>query len=391
MNKLLLALLLTVPLISNAAWFTKVEDSIFDEKNALLIGEIYGNRSFMVFECKGSDLYFSYVEPGHNSDNKSYPVNLLFKVDNNAPIEFKASFESRNSDYMEAITKDKEKILIVLNQLKSAKTKYMSGLSAKNTDFRVSFSGNVYRSTAGVNSFMNSCGISNDVQYVKSSHGVGYCNDSLKKNNNGKLLRVITNQSLMKEAICYNGKDVTQKIANSMGISGEVDKNLRVGSWSDNKNNRLYVSFYNKDTGDVSLDIAYLDKGNEIKTTKNHLILKNEMPERLPETNFQFVGEVDNEDNRWLYFNAVEATNLYSYRIKLKENISPDKKAEVEFFSNGGVYKIWRNGYLSVETSWIDDSKGRVLGGVIKDHSGKQICELVTNDQEIPVDQQKCK
>lgn len=139
------------------------------------------------------------------------------------------------------------------------------------------------------------------------------------------------------------------------------------------------------------MDVAYLDKDKKIKTTNNFLSLEKTMPERWPEAKFVFVGEAKDGNNRWLYFNVVEATNLYSYRIKLKDDLSPTEKADVEFFSNGGVYKIWKNGNLSVETSWIDDSKGRVLGGVIKDQSGKQVCELVTNDQEIPVEKQKCK
>lgn len=391
MNKLLLTLLLTVPLISNAAWFTKVEDSIFDEKNALLMGEIHNTQSFMIFECKGSDLYLSYVEKNNDPDIKSYPVTLLFKVDNNSPIEFNAKFQVRNPNYMEAVTKDNEKILEAINQLRSAKSKYMSGLTVKGTDFRVSFSGDVNRSTLSANAFIKACGLSDYTLNPKEKIGVIDCSDSLKKSNKGKLTSVITNPSLLEEAICYNGVNVTQHIANSMKMDGDVAKNLTVSSWRDNITSKLYVSFFNTETGSLNMDVAYLDKDKKIKTTNNFLSLEKTMPERWPEAKFVFVGEAKDGNNRWLYFNVVEATNLYAYRLKLKDDLSPTEKADVEFFSNGGVYKIWKNGNLSVETSWIDDSKGRVLGGVIKDQSGKQVCELVTNDQEIPVEKQKCK
>ncbi len=391
MNRLLLALLLTVPLISNAAWFTKVEDSIFDEKNALLMGEIHNTQSFMIFECKGSDLYLSYVEKNNDSDIKPYPVTLLFKVDNNIPIEFNAKFQVRNPNYMEAVTKDNEKILEAINQLKSAKSKYMSGLTVKGTDFRVSFSGDVNRSTLSANAFIKACGLNDYELKSKEKKGIADCSYSLKKNNKGKLTGVIANPSLWEEAVCYNGEDVTQYIANAMRMEGDVGKSLTMSSWRDNKTSKLYVSFFNTETGSINLDVAYLDKDKKIKTTNNFLSLEKAMTGRWPESKFVFAGEAKDGNDRWLYFNVVEATNLYAYRIKLKDDLSLTEKADVEFFSNGGVYKIWENGNLSVETSWIDDSKGRVLGGVIKDQSGKQICELVTNDQQIPVEKQKCK
>ena len=391
MKRLFLIPLLIIPLLSNAAWNTKVEDNIFDEKSALLIGEIRGVQSFMIFECKGDDLYLSHVEESNSTETKVRPVTLLFKVDDNKPIEFNAIFKRRNPNYVEAVTKDTDSIMNALHQLKSAKSKYMTGITVKGTDFRVSFTGDVYRSTISANSFMSACKINDPISNKSQVSKVSDCKDSISKSNVGKLTRVITNPSLLDEAICYNGGDVTQHIANVMKMNGDAGENLSVSSWRDNMTGKLYVSFFNTDTGNINLDVAYLDKNKKIKTTNNFLSLENDIPKRWPEAKFVFVGEAKDGNNRWLYFNVVEATNLYAYRLKLKDDLSPTEKADVEFFSNGGVYKIWKNGNLSVETSWIDDSKGRVLGGVIKDQSGKQVCELVTNDQEIPVEKQKCK
>lgn len=146
------------PLLSNAAWITKVEDSIFDEKTAILFGEV-SQTSAIVIQCKGDDLYLSYIEQDTASDIAGKNVTLLIKVDDNKPIEFDAVMSRRNMDFIQATGREPYGILSVLDELRTAKKKFMVGLTIKGTDFRMSYSGNVYRSTAETNKFIKACDI----------------------------------------------------------------------------------------------------------------------------------------------------------------------------------------------------------------------------------------
>lgn len=159
MKKLYFLFLLMVSFASSAMWLTKIEDSIFDEKTALLLGEVNNGTSFIIIECKGDDLYFSFVERANTADFKPYPVTLLFKIDGNPTLEFNATTSQRNVDHIQATSQDVTNILSVIDELRTAKNKFMVGLTVKGTDYRASFTGDVYRSTAEVNKFIKACDI----------------------------------------------------------------------------------------------------------------------------------------------------------------------------------------------------------------------------------------
>ncbi|MDC9607259.1 hypothetical protein [Xenorhabdus griffiniae] len=158
MRKLFLTLFF-MPFMVNAAWITNVEESIFGDNSAILIGELKNTKSGIVFKCDSNDLSVSYVELIDDSDIRSVPATFLMKVDGNQVIEFNAMLQRRNSDAIEAKSTDREKILSLLKQLSSAKQKILAGISVDEVDYKQSFSGNASGSTVAVNKFAKACNL----------------------------------------------------------------------------------------------------------------------------------------------------------------------------------------------------------------------------------------
>lgn len=166
MKKLLLSIpILLISYSASAAWTSNVEDNIFGEKDALLVGQLNVSNAVSLFRCSGDKLSFSYVEFTKDADFKSRPADLLFKVDGNSVIKFDAEFRVKNNKSVEAISYDEEKITKALSELKSSNSKYLIGVNIKGSssdpddDYKISHPGNVARSTAEVNKFVKACGI----------------------------------------------------------------------------------------------------------------------------------------------------------------------------------------------------------------------------------------
>ncbi|KLU15135.1 MULTISPECIES: hypothetical protein [Xenorhabdus] len=158
MKRLLLSLFFASS-IANAAWITNVEESIFGDNSAVLIGELKNTKSAIVFKCDSNDLSVSYVELVDDSDIKSIPATFLMRVDSNQVVEFDTTLQRRNSDAIDAKVTDREKILSLLKQLSSAKQKVLAGISVDEVDYKQSFSGNVSGSTVAVNKFAKACNL----------------------------------------------------------------------------------------------------------------------------------------------------------------------------------------------------------------------------------------
>lgn len=160
MKKLMIIIFMMIPAISTAAWVTSTEDSIFDEKSATMLGQL-SQGSAVMLECKGDDLYIYYIEEDRNTDTENLKSNvtLLFKIDDNKPIEFNAKISRRNNDFVQAASDESAGILNVLDELRKAKKRFMVGLTIKGTDYRMSWSGDVYNSTAATNKFIKDCDI----------------------------------------------------------------------------------------------------------------------------------------------------------------------------------------------------------------------------------------
>ncbi|OTA14313.1 hypothetical protein Xvie_03832 [Xenorhabdus vietnamensis] len=158
MKKLFITLLF-IPFMVNAAWITNVEESIFGDNSAVLIGELKNTKSGIVFKCDSNDLSVSYVELMDDSDIKSTPATFLMRVDSNQVVEFNTMLQRRNSDAIEARGTDREKILSLLKQLSSAKQKILAGISVDEVDYKQSFSGNSSGSAVAVNKFVKACNL----------------------------------------------------------------------------------------------------------------------------------------------------------------------------------------------------------------------------------------
>nr|ELR5039325.1 hypothetical protein [Providencia stuartii]ELR5082446.1 hypothetical protein [Providencia stuartii] len=143
----------------NAAWITNVEESIFGDNKANMIGEIKNSKAAIVFQCDKDNLRISYVELGSDKKINPTPVTLLMKIDDGNVIDFQAVLGRKNSEAVAATADDKEKIILLLQQLKIAKKKFLAGISVDDSDFKQSFSGNVSGSTTAVNKFITACNI----------------------------------------------------------------------------------------------------------------------------------------------------------------------------------------------------------------------------------------
>ncbi|MBT0366188.1 hypothetical protein ISO55_04255 [Morganella morganii subsp. morganii] len=160
MNKLLLSIPILLASYSvHAGWLTEVEESIFGDNKALMIGEIKDSKSGIIFLCDKDTLSVSYLELERNSDMNPVPVTFLMKIDSNPVIEFNTTLQKRNSDSIEARGNDKVKIISLLKQLSVSKQRFLAGISVDDTDIKYSFSGNVLGSTAAVTKFTNACNI----------------------------------------------------------------------------------------------------------------------------------------------------------------------------------------------------------------------------------------
>ncbi|OBU13307.1 hypothetical protein [Morganella psychrotolerans] len=148
---------------ASAAWESNVQDNIFGEKDALLVGQLNVSNAVSLFRCSGDELSFSYIEFTKDSNIKDKPADLLFKVDGNNVIKFDATFRVKNDKAVEAISYDEEKITKALSELKSASSKYLIGVNIKGPspdyDYKISHPGDVARSTSEVNKFIKACDI----------------------------------------------------------------------------------------------------------------------------------------------------------------------------------------------------------------------------------------
>lgn len=164
MRKLLFCfIVLFMPCFAGAMWESNVQDNIFGERDALLVGQLNTSSAVSLFKCSGDKLSFSYVEFTKDANVKDMVADLLFKVDGNSVIKFDAMFGVKNNQAVEAISYDEGQIVKALKELKSANVKYLIGVNIKGATpeygYKVSRQGNVARSTAEVNKFVKACDI----------------------------------------------------------------------------------------------------------------------------------------------------------------------------------------------------------------------------------------
>lgn len=158
---ILLLTALSAP-VAYADWATKTDDDVFSGgKSAMMLGELSSIMSNAVFDCSENKLTFSLVEEDNNSKlDEPTPVDLFVKIDGDEVIKLNALLMRRNSRFIGAESSDKNNIINLLNQLQSAKKKFIVGIQGKGGESKQSYSGDVINSTNAVSNFVKACKIS---------------------------------------------------------------------------------------------------------------------------------------------------------------------------------------------------------------------------------------
>ena len=156
MKKLILTGLLScVGAVSLASWDVVIEDDIFAGKKAMLVGALSSNDT-LVFDCqkdKPPKMFLIYPD---KTTEYNYPLNVKFliKIDDNEVIQGFGGVERRNPDYG-AFTYSANNELQILKELRDAKRQILIGIQFNGN--QNSISGDVFRSTSSVNSFLKAC------------------------------------------------------------------------------------------------------------------------------------------------------------------------------------------------------------------------------------------
>ncbi|WP_213993793.1 hypothetical protein [Sodalis sp. dw_96] len=146
--------------LCHAAWYTKVDDDIFSgKKNAMLFGDLNSASSLLVFDCSPDNLSISYLEKTTAAEIPPAPIDMLVKVDSADVVKFDAIMGRRNDTYMSISAADKDLILTLLSQIKSARNKILLGLQNTSVGMKLSLSTDAQGSSKAVADFVTACGI----------------------------------------------------------------------------------------------------------------------------------------------------------------------------------------------------------------------------------------
>lgn len=163
MKKLVLIFGFSMVFISQhafAAWVTNSEDDVFSGgQKATLVATLndYNADQALIFDCTKDSIKFSYVEKSADLGKMNIPVKMVVKVDSNKIINIDGHTDSRNSDYSEISTTDKDAIIGILREAASAKTKIILGLSVPDIEVKQSYTANVSGSRGAISKFAAAC------------------------------------------------------------------------------------------------------------------------------------------------------------------------------------------------------------------------------------------
>ncbi len=146
--------------LAQAGWFYHIEDDLFNGKKATLIGEM-SQGGVLFFECKKGEVPTLALLLSHKDSDPDLdiPVLMVLKVDRNEPIAEFGRIQKRNENYV-AVYYLGNNILQILKEIRDGKQQVLAGYKILSNDYNNSLSGNVYKSTVGVNQFVKACGIS---------------------------------------------------------------------------------------------------------------------------------------------------------------------------------------------------------------------------------------
>jgi len=155
-----------LPFISHVAyadWATKVEDDVFTSGSKAMMIDIKPELNGVVFDCSKDILKVSYLERDDTTDlPENIPAELVFKVDQNAPVTFNAYTIIRNSNYFgvsSGTTTEERSIKLLLNELKLAHRHVLVGIHYLINDRKYSYTFDISGSTTAVNQFTKACNI----------------------------------------------------------------------------------------------------------------------------------------------------------------------------------------------------------------------------------------
>ncbi|ACS86417.1 hypothetical protein [Musicola paradisiaca] len=164
MKKLISAMFLSaalLPATTLAAWQTKVEDDVFTGGKKAAMAVLTDDKSTqhgLMFECNKNDLSFAYVEKGAFKEAKAnMAADLLIKIDEGEVVTLPIVYQKRNDEYVQGKTTDKEKIVAVLKQAKTAKTKILVGIKAG--EKKTTFATSAANAQTSVAAFVKACNL----------------------------------------------------------------------------------------------------------------------------------------------------------------------------------------------------------------------------------------
>ncbi|EHM48877.1 hypothetical protein [Hafnia alvei] len=162
-NKMLSIGLLGMLLASSSAfaeWATKVEDDAFSDSHTAMMFGAETELNGVAFDCSSDGISVSYIEQADTKKvTAGLPVDLVFKVDDNSPIKFKAQTAIRNNNYFGITADTPDELKILLAQLKQAKRRVLVGIKSSLNDQKMSFELSSIGSTTAVNKFIKACNI----------------------------------------------------------------------------------------------------------------------------------------------------------------------------------------------------------------------------------------
>lgn len=179
-------------------------------------------------------------------------------------------------------------------------------------------------------------------------------------------------------AICYQGKDYSQKIAKSTLFKKLPGEDLRIVSSSNVKGFReMYVSLYNLASGDSVITRVVVNNANEIGAYPGGLVSRQQITNSDPEGQFFFIPSYKNDV---VYFNFIEPNRVGLYRFNHIPGY-PNSAADLEKVSDGYGEWVKKNGDVIISKDSIVQGKGREIYGAIITPSGKEKCKLDASEK----------
>lgn len=180
--------------------------------------------------------------------------------------------------------------------------------------------------------------------------------------------------------VCFQGLDVSQKIASKSSVNGLAGEGLRVTSGIKVAGfEEFYISFYNDSTGMASIERVLSNHQGKLMATDGLIIKKRDISHASPDAEFRIFGVNKLPAFHNVYFNLIEPTSSSVYRFKDVPG-KADLPAKPEHFIDGYGEFVGGAGRVSVSSTEIIEGKGRQVFGALFGSDGKKICDLDANE-----------